>query len=362
MRKNGGVKKRTGEAMKKAILAVLFLLVASLALAEEELSEEERFGADYVAYRTAQEKHLAGDDLEASPLYCRVVTDYPETIEEYVKQLEGVVRKELGEDVSKISSPQNYKSILCKLKEVQEKFQKDTVGYTVFFEKACSHCGLYLMRGDVSEQKELYDYLLDQCHKIKNFPLPSRHNGLQSWLVVLTQIEPRLVLGDAQALQQWRCDREKNTVLLLNALREYKFLWQSRCEEMEVLLGNLTESKMSDAELQEATVIKGDIFAPNAKIEVEIHPEKFSTDEKRERYQKQLQNEREFMNAARENEEERAHFENTRKWALILPYLEKYYLTKEDRSTLRKILKKQGIAEAIQEKITLDLTAGGISK
>ena len=65
--------------MKKAILAVLFLLVASLALAEE-LSEEERFGADYVAYRTAREKHFAGDFLEAYRLYEKITTDYPETI------------------------------------------------------------------------------------------------------------------------------------------------------------------------------------------------------------------------------------------------------------------------------------------
>ncbi len=265
------------------------------------------------------------------------------------------------EDFQNAKTAQDYGKIIERMKELEARYENDPAAFAAAFESVFIRCQFHLLDTSIPGQKELQQYLLAQCRKIRTSPPEEWKDRTWCWINITTLIEPLLVAKDDDAYRQWKAERKENTLWLLQALRYYKFLWQDQLDRLKKLEDAIDEKlasvDLSEEELKEATVVTGDILNPNDPIRAEIHPEKFSSDEKRQRYKKLLYY-RElrftYHDIVYRNIDDfyQYRFGRISQERNVLDYLKRYYAnTPKDLRELRKILKEHNMTKDFQKKI-----------
>ena len=279
---------------------------------------------------------------------------------EYIKNTTARVQEMMGREPDG-NLKGDFDKTIAILEEVREKYKEKPGEYMECFFHICDRCSLYLANARKPEQKKLHRYLLEQCQQIRTSPPEEWKDRAWCWIDIVTLIEPLLVVKDENACRQWKAERKENTLRLLQALRYYKFLWQDQLDKLKKLENAIDEKlasvDLSEEELAEATVVTGDILNPNDPIRAEIHPEKFSSDEKRQRYKKLLYY-RElrftYHDIVYRNIDDfyQYRFGRISQERKVLDYLKRYYAdTPEDLRELREILEEHHITKDIQEEI-----------
>ena len=153
--------------------------------------------------------------LLAFPVQALLAIESLETGIEYSTE----VGEKNWEDFQNAKTAQDYGKIIDRMKELEARFDEDGLCYyATCFRIAFMESQFHLIDPSKAEQRDLYEYLLAQCQKIKTLhPILCRICTMDM-VQIVAELEPLLVKKDAEKKKLWMKQRKANVGYLMEFL------------------------------------------------------------------------------------------------------------------------------------------------
>ena len=256
------------------------------------------------------------------------------------------------EDFQNAKTTQDYRKIIERMKELEARFDQDDLDYyTICFRIAFMESQFHLIDPSKVEQRELYEYLLAQCQKIKTLSPKFCNTCAMDSVQIVAELEPLLVKKDAEKKKLWMKQRKANVGYLMEFLPVcFPLISQKAMDNLKTQEDKIAGFEMPKYE-KPAVPFRHNWEGVHVIPPDVILPEWVPDLKDRERYSQFLRD-RTMANITREacfgKEKE---FQRDIKPSVLF-YLGNYYTdTPEDLRELREILEEHHITRDFQEEI-----------
>ena len=263
------------------------------------------------------------------------------------------------EEFQNAKTAQDYGKIIERMKELEARYENDPAAFAAAFESVFIQSQFHLLDTSIPGQKELQQYLLAQCRKIKEAPAAAYYNCAGQVLEIVMEIEPLLAKKTPATLRQWQKDRKENTRCVMDVIRaRYGFLYRDPLEHFTA-----KKKALETFQMPEYTVPKRanghDSLAENRsysfeewdQMRTEIPFEWIPDPQERKRYRDYLFEKKSVESSLQTLYRNYDEFQSKTKSALFYFLRNAYADTPEDLRELREILEEHHITKDFQEEI-----------